>query len=228
MGPVEPASRQVLQRQRPDQSQPRSFLAVGARSIESRVCAAHLEHLVFQAPPAFHSPTTAVSARDLRVFRIAAVHLPGAGGRSGMQHPRTISKISTRKSALASSDASSRFVWNTGVFYSHLNENIPRISSTALRGEIINYSTAAYGLPRLIFARRRSIAPTARSSTDRWIALSTSRSLRSARPLSNSPILSKRRSGCACPRSTSPAPPSPAAHSGRPNSGPSESCRRNR
>lgn len=49
---------------------------------------------------------------------------------------------------LASSDASSRFVWNTGVFYSHLNENIPEnIFDQTLRSEIINYSTAAYGLP---------------------------------------------------------------------------------
>ncbi len=49
---------------------------------------------------------------------------------------------------LASSDTSSRFVWNTGVFYSHLNENIPEnIYDQNLRGEILNYSLAAYGPP---------------------------------------------------------------------------------
>src|SRR5450631_317655 len=49
---------------------------------------------------------------------------------------------------LASSDPSARFVWNTGVFYSHLDENIPEnIFDQTLRGEIINYSTAAYGAP---------------------------------------------------------------------------------
>ena len=49
---------------------------------------------------------------------------------------------------LASSDASARFVWTAGVFYSHLNENIPEsIYDQTLRGQILDYSLAAYGPP---------------------------------------------------------------------------------
>lgn len=49
---------------------------------------------------------------------------------------------------LASTDSNARIVWNTGLFFSHLNENIPEnIYDPTLRTEIINYSTAAYGPP---------------------------------------------------------------------------------
>ncbi len=42
---------------------------------------------------------------------------------------------------LASTDTAARFVWNTGVFYSHLNENIPEnIYDQTLQPEILNYS----------------------------------------------------------------------------------------
>jgi iron complex outermembrane receptor protein len=48
---------------------------------------------------------------------------------------------------LASSDTSARLVWNTGVFYSHLNENIPEnIFDQTLQTEIINF-TAVPGPP---------------------------------------------------------------------------------
>jgi iron complex outermembrane receptor protein len=49
---------------------------------------------------------------------------------------------------LASSDPNARLVWSTGLFYSHLKENVPEtIVDPTLNSEIINYSTAIYGAP---------------------------------------------------------------------------------
>ena len=43
---------------------------------------------------------------------------------------------------LASTDSNARIVWNTGVFFSHLNENIPEnIYDTTLRDQVLNFST---------------------------------------------------------------------------------------
>lgn len=43
------------------------------------------------------------------------------------------------------SDSTGRFVWNGGVFFSHLDENIPEnIFDTTLRQEILDYTAAAY------------------------------------------------------------------------------------
>jgi iron complex outermembrane receptor protein len=43
---------------------------------------------------------------------------------------------------LASSDASARILWNSGVFYSHLNENIPQnLLDPTLQQELLAYST---------------------------------------------------------------------------------------
>ena len=43
---------------------------------------------------------------------------------------------------LASSDPAARVVWNTGLYYSHLNENVPQyIYDTSLRQNILTYST---------------------------------------------------------------------------------------
>jgi len=45
-----------------------------------------------------------------------------------------------------SSDTNGRFVWNTGLFFSHLDENIPEsIYDTTLEQEILDYTTTAYG-----------------------------------------------------------------------------------
>jgi outer membrane receptor protein involved in Fe transport len=47
---------------------------------------------------------------------------------------------------LASNDTDARIVWNAGLFYSHLSENVPEnIFDPTLNSEIINYTTAAYG-----------------------------------------------------------------------------------
>ena len=46
---------------------------------------------------------------------------------------------------LASSDPNARLVWSTGLFYSHLKENVPEsIVDTTLNPEIINYTAAVY------------------------------------------------------------------------------------
>src|SRR5262249_636953 len=47
---------------------------------------------------------------------------------------------------LNSSNPDSRFVWSAGVFFSHLEEDIPEdIFDTTLRQEMIDFTTAAYG-----------------------------------------------------------------------------------
>jgi len=44
------------------------------------------------------------------------------------------------------SDSNGKFVWNAGVFFSHLDENIPEsIYDGTLRQQMIDYTTAAYG-----------------------------------------------------------------------------------
>jgi outer membrane receptor protein involved in Fe transport len=49
---------------------------------------------------------------------------------------------------LSSKDADSWLVWNGGLFYSRLSENVPEnIYDTTLNQEIINYTTATYGSP---------------------------------------------------------------------------------
>ncbi len=49
---------------------------------------------------------------------------------------------------LASSDPTSRIVWSTGLFYSHLKENVPEtIIDPTLNSEIINYTTPIPGGP---------------------------------------------------------------------------------
>jgi outer membrane receptor protein involved in Fe transport len=47
---------------------------------------------------------------------------------------------------LASADTDARIVWNTGLFFSHLKENVPEsIYDSTLNTEVINYTTATYG-----------------------------------------------------------------------------------
>ena len=47
---------------------------------------------------------------------------------------------------MASNDPSARLKWNVGLFFSHLNENVPEnIIDPTLNDEVIAYTTAAYG-----------------------------------------------------------------------------------
>jgi iron complex outermembrane recepter protein len=47
---------------------------------------------------------------------------------------------------LASTDTESRFVWSTGLFFSHLKENVPEsIYDPTLNTQVTNYTTAVYG-----------------------------------------------------------------------------------
>jgi iron complex outermembrane recepter protein len=49
---------------------------------------------------------------------------------------------------LASKDKDARFSWNAGVFYSHLDENVPEnINDPTLNSEVINYTFATTGGP---------------------------------------------------------------------------------
>ncbi len=49
---------------------------------------------------------------------------------------------------LASSDPNARIVWSTGLFYSHLKENVPEsIFDPTLDSQVTNYTTAVYGSP---------------------------------------------------------------------------------